>query len=142
MSGFSPERRQWLRAIAGLAPAAALSACAGCAPAEPKSDPSTLLRVPLASLPMGERVLVHMGPRPVELIRGPESVVARSLWCTHMGCEVRWRPDDRTYRCRCHDGAYDEDGEPIAGPPPRPLRRLPTRLEGGDVVVESRVAAS
>ncbi len=142
MADFSPDRRRMLQAIVGIVPVAGLAA-AGCTPARPpRPDADHELRVPLASLPMGERVYQHMGHRPVELIRGPDGVQARSLWCTHMGCEVKWTPAERTYRCRCHDGVYDEDGEPIAGPPPRRLRMLRTHIEGNVVVVESPVAVS
>lgn len=100
------------------------------------------LRVPLASLPLGERVRVRMGERPVELVRGPDHVRARSLWCTHMGCEVAWEPAKDRYCCGCHGGEFDEDGEPVAGPPERPLRVLVTHFEGTDVVIDPPGAAS
>ena len=48
--------------------------------------------------------------------------------CTHLGCKVNWDEGVKQYRCPCHGGAYDRDGRVLAGPPPRPLQRLPVRV--------------
>jgi len=119
------------RAALGLAAAAPIAAVAACR-SEPAPPPGTV--VPLAALPPGERVRVLDGEDPVEIVRHPDgTVTARSLWCTHMGCEVRWHPESSEYVCPCHDGRFDADGRPLAGPPSRPLRAV--RL-----VVDERVA--
>lgn len=60
---------------------------------------------------------------------------ALSLLCTHTACQVAWEPDREIYRCACHEGFFDADGQVLAGPPERPLRRLPVRVEGEEVVV-------
>jgi Rieske Fe-S protein len=52
-----------------------------------------------------------------------------------MGCEVFWSEPENRYRCRCHEGLFDAQGQPVAGPPPRPLRTLPVTLEGDVAVV-------
>ncbi len=49
--------------------------------------------------------------------------VAFDLRCTHQGCPVH--KVDGGFACPCHGGRYDDDGAVTAGPPPRPLRRLP-----------------
>ncbi len=91
--------------------------------------------VPLSDLPNGERRLVVLGENPVEVRRTGDVVTARMLRCTHMGCVVRWRPDAGIYVCPCHDGRYDADGNPISGPPPRPLRDVPASIQGKRVVL-------
>ncbi len=53
---------------------------------------------------------------------GAGTVVARSLLCTHQGCEVAWQPDPDHYVCPCHDGRFDAAGSPVYGPPRQPLR--------------------
>ena len=93
--------------------------------------------VPLEQLPLGERVRVLFGETPVELIRSVDGVRARSLWCTHYGCEVVWSPEDEAYLCPCHDGVFDAEGRVVSGPPPRSLRRLTTRVENDTVYVEA-----
>ena len=56
--------------------------------------------------------------------------------CPHLGCAVSWDELTGRFRCACHGGAFDRDGEVIAGPPPRPLPRLPWKLENGIIKVE------
>ena len=125
-----PGRRRFLAALGGLAPGLLVS-CRG-APA-PAIHP--VLRLPLADLPVGARHRVHLGDVPVELLREGDRVAARSLLCTHQGCEVRFEPGPRRYRCPCHGGLFDEQGRPIEGPPSRALVAVPARLEGDTLVV-------
>lgn len=58
-------------------------------------------------------------------------VAALSDRCTHQGCPVFWNAATRTFFCPCHGGTYDRDGKVLSGPPPRPLHRLETRMDGG-----------
>ncbi len=56
--------------------------------------------------------------------------------CTHLGCAYGWRSDQNQFACPCHGGMYGADGKVIGGPPPRPLDRLATRIEGGKLQVQ------
>ena len=67
---------------------------------------------------------------------GDSQVVALSSTCTHLGCRVSWNADDQTLRCPCHGGVFDRTGAVKAGPPPAPLAKLPTRIDGEQVLVE------
>lgn len=107
----------------------------GCARQGAPGEAVGTARLPLAELPEGERVRILVGEDPVELLRTGGEVRARLLWCSHMGCEVRWDGAEEVYRCPCHEGVYDARGRVLAGPPPAPLRLLPARIEGSDVVV-------
>jgi nitrite reductase/ring-hydroxylating ferredoxin subunit len=141
VTAFSAERRRLLKAALGIAPAAVLLAASGCAP-EAAPPPAEALRIPLAQLPEGERVRLLMGDRPIEVVRTGSAVRARSLWCTHMGCEVTWNGDRSRYLCPCHDGEFDSEGVPVGGPPKRPLRRLESIVEGEAVLVRMPVVPS
>lgn len=55
--------------------------------------------------------------------------------CTHLDCNVQYLPEQRKFYCPCHQGWYDENGVNIAGPPPRPLRRLFLFAAGDNLVV-------
>jgi menaquinol-cytochrome c reductase iron-sulfur subunit len=61
------------------------------------------------------------------------SYIAISDRCAHLGCPVRWVPASERFLCPCHGGVYDLLGRRVSGPPPRPLDRFYTRLNG-DVV--------
>ena len=63
-------------------------------------------------------------------------VVALSSTCTHLGCRVSWAADTQELRCPCHGGVFDATGAVKAGPPPAPLARLRTRVDGDNVLVE------
>lgn len=60
---------------------------------------------------------------------GSTEVHALSATCTHLGCQVRWEADSKTFRCPCHGGVYDAGGRVLEGPPPRPLDRVEARLD-------------
>ena len=51
--------------------------------------------------------------------------------CTHLGCPVRWYQAVEQFICPCHGGAFDEEGEVVAGPPPRPLDRYQWEVQNG-----------
>lgn len=73
----------------------------------------------------------------VWVVRQPsnEFVVYNSR-CTHLGCVYHWQVDQNQFNCPCHAGVFGLDGRVLAGPPPRPLDTLPTRIEGGALQVQ------
>ena len=67
---------------------------------------------------------------------GATDVMALSSTCTHLGCRVSWNADEQALKCPCHGGVFDRTGAVKAGPPPKPLARLATRVDGEQVLVE------
>lgn len=58
--------------------------------------------------------------------------------CTHLSCAVRYRADLDRIECPCHKGFFDSrTGEPLQGPPPRPLPSLEVVVRGGKVYVRA-----
>ena len=55
--------------------------------------------------------------------------------CSHLDCNVTYKPAERRFFCPCHDGWYDDQGRNIAGPPPRPLERLEVQVKGEKLIV-------
>jgi len=58
-----------------------------------------------------------------------QNYVALSNICSHLGCRVRWIPDQNQFICPCHNGIFNKDGTVVSGPPPRPMDRFPTKLD-------------
>jgi len=129
VSRSGPISRGRRRTLALLGAGAATAACA------PAPPPDRRVRLPLASLPEGGRAEVEYAGEPTEVVRTGAGVVARTLLCSHFGCRVEWRGAERRYRCPCHEGLFDAEGKPVAGPPNRPLRRVRAEVVGADVVI-------
>ena len=51
--------------------------------------------------------------------------------CPHLGCSVRWVDVEEKFICPCHSGSFTATGERIAGPPPRSMDLLESKVEGG-----------
>ena len=66
-----------------------------------------------------------------------DEVIAISAGCTHLGCIVTWDEDHQIFRCPCHDGRYDAEGNVLSGPPPAPLNRHPVKTEGGKIYLRT-----
>jgi cytochrome b6-f complex iron-sulfur subunit len=69
----------------------------------------------------------------------PEGPVVFSATCSHLGCLVNYHKETHEFICPCHGGRYDLTGKNIAGPPPAPLTRLPSRTRDGMLYVGVRV---
>jgi len=69
----------------------------------------------------------------VEPIAG--QFVALSAVCTHLGCIVTWKPQEKIFFCPCHGGRFSETGEVLGGPPPKPLPRYTVEVRPDEVVV-------
>ncbi|HEY6930969.1 MAG TPA: Rieske (2Fe-2S) protein [Thermoanaerobaculia bacterium] len=65
---------------------------------------------------------------------GPDRFVAYGQKCTHLSCPVIPKPEKNCLQCPCHDGVFDlATGEPLSGPPRRPLPRLKLEVRDGRV---------
>jgi Rieske Fe-S protein len=76
--------------------------------------------------------------RTIFLVKTSESEVAAfDATCTHLGCLVAWDQQGQVFKCPCHGGVYDRTGAVMDGPPPEPLARVATRVEGDRVLVQA-----
>jgi menaquinol-cytochrome c reductase iron-sulfur subunit len=60
---------------------------------------------------------------------------AMSNVCTHLGCRVRWAGDQKQFFCPCHNGVFDEAGNVVSGPPPKPLNQYEVKVENGQLSI-------
>lgn len=126
-------------------------------------DPDTLEENPTRAYPLGtvggEDVLKSGDPNnlvlimkfpesalqaPTNLDVAPGGIVAYSAVCTHLGCQVNYKADDKTLLCPCHSGLYDPKAgcKVIGGPPPRALPQLPIKVEDGRLVAAGTYLAA
>jgi nitrite reductase/ring-hydroxylating ferredoxin subunit len=63
-----------------------------------------------------------------------ESFVAYDQQCTHLLCPVIAEPEAGRLHCPCHDGNFDlATGQPVSGPPRRPLPRITLEVRGDTI---------
>jgi len=128
-------RRRFLEVACGLAGVVATGGLLGLAGCTRPPDEPAPVRVDLAAIPIGARVVVEWDGKPVEVLRRPGGVQVFSLLCTHMGCRIRWDGNENRYVCPCHEGRYDETGVVVSGPPTEPLRIVPWTRDGSDILL-------
>lgn len=66
-----------------------------------------------------------------------DEVIAISAGCSHLGCIVTWDEEQKIFKCPCHEGKFDAEGRVISGPPPTPLKRHKTKVDGGKIFLAS-----
>ncbi len=82
-----------------------------------------------------EALFRTIGGVPFVLVRRGETVRAFSSTCTHLGCQVKWLPQEEKFFCPCHLGYFDANGVNVAGPPPRPLDEYKVEMEGNNIYI-------
>jgi cytochrome b6-f complex iron-sulfur subunit len=57
--------------------------------------------------------------------------------CTHLGCAVPWDQTKNAFVCPCHASEFDNAGDVLNAPAPRPLDRFAVLIENGEVKVDT-----
>jgi Rieske Fe-S protein len=93
----------------------------------------------------GAKVFHYPGEQdPALLVRvDAATLVAYDQRCTHLSCPVIPQPEAGRLYCPCHEGIFDlQTGQPLAGPPRRPLRRIQLDVRAGRVYATGIEAAA
>ncbi len=64
--------------------------------------------------------------------------IALSIYCTHVGCPVRWAEGAQLFLCPCHGGSFYRDGSVAGGPPSTALDRYQVRVRAGQVEIRAQ----
>ena len=84
----------------------------------------------------GEAKKVVYDAIPVLVIKTQNKMTAYNAFCTHLNCIVNWDKMEGRIKCPCHGGTYDTNGNVLAGPPPKPLAKIPiSQNEKGEVLL-------
>jgi len=74
--------------------------------------------------------------------QGGGEVTVFSPMCPHLGCGYHWDGGEQKFKCPCHGSVYDVSGRVLAGPAPRPLDALPSKIDNGRLFVVFKVYKS
>ncbi len=70
------------------------------------------------------------------IMRTEGGFLAISAICTHLNCVVNWNEILKKFECPCHGAKFNQNGEVLEGPPPRPLNLHKLQIVAGNVVVD------
>ncbi len=88
------------------------------------------------NLSLAKPALVKLGDEHIWVIETNENIFsAVSAICTHKRCIIEWDKEKRRFICPCHKGLFDKDGNPIFGPPTKPLKRFNVMKKGEEIIV-------
>ena len=89
------------------------------------------------ALPVNSALMFKFGTKPAMLIHHEDgNFVALEAVCTHLGCTVKFEPENKRVFCACHGGVYDaKSGVNVSGPPPKPLKTYKVEVQNGRIIV-------
>lgn len=90
-----------------------------------------------ANLPKKSAMMFKFGAKPAMLIHQEDgSWSAFNAVCTHLGCTVKYEPEQSRIFCACHGGVYDPvTGANTAGPPPKPLTKFNVEVKDASIII-------
>ena len=116
---FSPQRASVMQSAPGVA-ASAVDSVAGLS--------KSALYLPfkdLEAIPNGHGGIVRAGMKKIGVYKTEDGTVfAVETACAHLGCQVEWNPDEKTWDCPCHGSRFDVRGGVISGPAQAPLKQV------------------
>ena len=70
------------------------------------------------------------------ILRTEGGFLAISAVCPHLHCIVNWNEVLKKFECPCHGAKFNQNGEVLEGPPPRPLDLYKLQVVAGNVVID------
>lgn len=70
------------------------------------------------------------------IMRTEGGFLAISSVCPHLHCIVNWNAVIKEFECPCHGAKFNQFGEVLAGPPPRPLDLYKLQIVAGNLVID------
>ena len=77
-----------------------------------------------ADIPAGHGGIVFLHGEKVGVYKGEDGTLhAVDIRCPHLGCQLEWNPDERSWDCPCHGSRFDYEGRLISGPAQEDISR-------------------
>lgn len=77
------------------------------------------------SIHPGQGGIVRIDGQKVGVYRDEEGAChAVSVRCPHLGCQLEWNPDEKSWDCPCHGSRFDYDGNLIDNPAQRNVPQM------------------
>jgi len=74
-------------------------------------------RIPAEELPVGHGGVVELDGEKLGVYRNERNeLLAVSVKCPHLGCQLEWNPEEKSWDCPCHGSRFDPYGRLLDGP--------------------------
>ncbi len=70
------------------------------------------------------------------ILKTERGFLAISAICPHLHCIVNWNEVLKKFECPCHGAKFNQNGEVLEGPPPRPLDLYKLQIVEGKLVID------
>lgn len=75
-------------------------------------------------LPVGHGGVVFLDGEKVGVYKEPDGTIhAVDVRCPHLGCQLEWNPDEKSWDCPCHGSRFDYKGNWLCGPAQESIAR-------------------
>jgi cytochrome b6-f complex iron-sulfur subunit len=94
----------------------------------------------VAALDKAGFVEVTVKGKPATIVRNPDNkdeILAVNTMCTHKGCTVAWKADQKAFVCPCHGAKFGANGAVKAAPADKPLTPYKVKVTGNQITVEA-----
>ena len=83
-------------------------------------------------IPAGHGGIVFFHGEKMGVYKDPEGIIHPvDIRCPHLGCQLEWDPDEKTWDCPCHGSRYDVTGKILNNPALEPLGKTTLGEEQG-----------
>ena len=106
------------------------------APQKKEADIHKYLVGKVDEIPIGSAKEISIQDKPVFVVHLDSGFKVFSGVCTHLGCIVKWEPNNNRFYCPCHQGVFDAEGRVTAGPPPRDLDQFEVELDRNLIFIQ------
>jgi cytochrome b6-f complex iron-sulfur subunit len=69
--------------------------------------------------------------------RTDDGIIALWQKCPHLGCAIPWDENEGIFHCPCHGSTFNQVGEVLGGPAPRPMDYFPAEVSEEGIWVDT-----
>jgi cytochrome b6-f complex iron-sulfur subunit len=94
----------------------------------------------VAALDKAGFVEITVKGKPATIVRNPDKkdeILAVNTMCTHKGCTVAWKADQKAFVCPCHGAKFAAGGAVTNPPAEKPLTPYKVKVTGDKITVEA-----
>lgn len=82
------------------------------------------------SIPIGEGGIIEVDSKKVGVYKESEDkVYVLSTKCPHLGCQLTWNKEDKTWDCPCHGSRFHYTGEILNNPATKAMKTVATGIK-------------